>query len=309
MDALKKRQVKADLALLFVAFSWGLTFVVVQDALSGIGPYYFVALRFLLAAAFLAVVYWRHLADLNRATLQAGAFIGLFLFGGYAFQTVGLQYTGPATAGFITGLAVVLVPLFTALLYRRMPGPYVVVGVACATLGLGFLTLQGGGFKLGLGDILIFCCAICFGLHILMVGRYAGRHNPVLMAIIQITTVSVVSFIFALGLEKMPAQITTPIWVAFFITAIPATALAFLIQNTVQRYTSPTHTAIIFTMEPVFSAITAHLLGREILAGVQVAGCTLILAGMLVAELKGGADTAESLNQEKDRLVEKPGLS
>lgn len=306
MDVIKKRQIKADLALLFVAFSWGLTFVVVQDALSGIGPYYFVALRFLLAFIFLAVIYWRNLSGLNLPTLKTGIFIGSFLFAGYAFQTVGLKYTGPATAGFITGLAVVLVPVFTALYYKRMPGIYVIIGVICATMGLGLLTIQCNAFKLGLGEILIFGCAICFGLHILLVGRFAGSYDPVLMAITQIATVSGVSFVFALMLEKMPAQITTPVWVAFLITAIPATSLAFLIQNTVQRYTSPTHTAIIFTMEPVFSAITAHVLGREFLIGFQIIGCILILGGMLIAELKSDAETAEDLNRERDRLLEKP---
>ena len=297
-DQLKKRQVKADLALLFVAFSWGLTFVVVQDALSGIGPYYFVALRFLLAVVFLAACYWRRLAKINWKTLKTGFFIGLFLFGGYAFQTIGLKYTGPATAGFITGLAVILVPLFTAVAYRRLPGFFVIIGVLCATFGLALLTLQGSSFSLGLGDLLIFLCAICFGLHIIMVGRYAGRHDPVLMALIQIGTVSVISFMFALKLETMPSHFTTPVWIAFVITAIPATSLAFLIQNSVQRYTSSTHTAIIFTMEPVFSAITAHLLGREVLTAVQAAGCILILAGMLVAELKGEAQATENVSAD-----------
>lgn len=287
MEASKKRQVKADLALLFVAFFWGITFVVVQDALADITPYYFLALRFLMAVVFLAAIYRSNLTRINLSALRSGIFIGLFLFGGYAFQTIGLKFTGPATAGFITGLAVVMVPLFSALLYRHMPRPFVIAGVACATLGLGFLTLQGGAFDPGPGDLLILCCAICFGLHIIMVGRYAGQHDPVLLAIIQIATVSTISFVFALTLENVPTQISTQLWIAFLITAIPATALAFLIQNTVQRYTSATHTAIIFTMEPVFSAITAHLLGREILTTVQVAGCLFILAGMLVAELKG----------------------
>ena len=299
-NQLKKRQFRADFALLFVAFSWGLTFVVVQDALAGIGPYYFIALRFLLAVVFLAVIYWRHLLNINWATLKTGFLIGLFLFGGYAFQTVGLKYTGPATAGFITGLAVVLVPLFTALAYRRLPGVFVIIGVLCATIGLALLTLQGSSFRLGMGDVLIFFCAICFGLHIVMVGRYAAKHDPVLLAIIQIGTVSMISFIFALKLETLPSHFTTPVWTAFIITAIPATSLAFLIQNTVQRYTSPTHTAIIFTMEPVFSAITAHLLGREVLTLAQAAGCILILAGMLVAELRG--EPQEVANVSADLL-------
>lgn len=103
-----------------------------------------------------------------------------------------------------------------------------------------------------------------------------------------------------MGLETFPERITAPVWTAFLFTAIPATSLAFLIQNSVQQYTSPTHTAIIFTMEPVFAAITAHVLGREILGTVQLVGCALIMGGMLVAELKGDAEPAEKLNAAID---------
>ncbi len=288
METVKKRQVKADLSLLFVAFAWGITFVVVQDGLAGIGPYYFLTLRFFMAAVFLAIFFWRHLSKLKPAVIKTGFLIGIFLFGGYAFQTVGLLYTGAATAGFITGLGVVLVPLLSALLYRRLPGLYVLAGVACATIGLGFLTLRGGSLALNYGDLLVLCCAVCFAMHIIMVGRFAGHYDPVLLAIIQVVTVSAISLFFALGTETFPGRITAPVWIAFLFTAIPATALAFLIQNSVQRYTSPTHTAIIFTTEPVFAALTAHVLDREILVGVQALGCVLILAGMLIAEFRGG---------------------
>ena len=123
MDYLRIRQIKADFALLFVAFSWGLTFVVIQDALSDIGPYYFLTLRFSFALFFLALIYWRHFKYINTKTVKTGTLIGLILFGGYAFQTVGLKYTGPATAGFITGLAVVLVPIISALYLKKCPAP------------------------------------------------------------------------------------------------------------------------------------------------------------------------------------------
>lgn len=286
LNSVKARQVRADLMLLGVAAVWGATFVVVQDALNGIGPYFFLAIRFSMACLFLSLIFFNKLKKINRVNLAAGFFIGIFLFGGYAFQTVGLKYTGAANAGFITGLSVVLVPLFTAIGYRRLPSRFLILGVLSATAGLGLLAI-GEAFSVNRGDVLVFFCAICYALHIILVGRYAARLDPVLLAIIQIGTVSAISFIFGLALEEMPAEITRPVWTALLITAIPATALAFLIQNKVQQFTSTTHTAIIFTTEPVFAALTAFLFANEFLAARQLVGCFLILAGMLAVELKG----------------------
>lgn len=276
--------------MLAVAFTWGLTFVIIKDALAGIGPFYFVALRFLLALALLILLYWQRLAAVNVTTLLVGAWIGLFLLGGYVFQTLGLLYTGPATAGFVNGLAVVVVPVFYAIIYRRLPGPLVLTGVISATLGLAFLTLTTGSAGINPGDFLILCGAICFGLHIIMVGHYAMRynHDPVLLAMVQIAVTALGGLGLALALERFPTGgISLSVWAALIFTALPATALALVIQNTVQRYTAPTQTAIILTMEPVFAAITAHLLGREILTLSQGVGCMLILAGMLVAASRG----------------------
>ncbi len=292
MEGNKLRQVKADLSLVGVTAIWGWSFVIVQDALSGIGPYYFLAIRFLVAFIFLAAIYFRRLSGINRSNLAAGAYIGIFLFGGYAFQTVGLQYTGAANSGFITGLAVVLVPLFAAIGLKRIPSLFTTLGVLSAAIGLGLLAINDS-FAVNYGDVLTFFCAICYALHILLVGRYACKMDPVLLAIIQIGTVSAISFVFGLFLEVMPGEFSKPVWVALLITAIPATALAFLIQNKVQRFTSTTHTAIIFTMEPVFAALSAFILSDELLSVRQLAGCFLILAGMLAAELRGGEKAEE----------------
>lgn len=285
------KQIQADLALLGVTFVWGITFVVVQDALAGIGPYYFLGIRFTLAFAFLAFIYWRRFTLINRDTLKAGLLIGVVLFAGYAFQTVGLQYTTASNAGFITGLAVVLVPLISALLSKKLPGIAAILGISSATIGLALLSLNND-FKVNYGDILTFFCALSYAGHILLVGKYAPRHDPVLLAILQIGVVAAVSIICAVTLETLPEQFTRPVWLGLFITAIPATALAFLIQNKVQRFTSPTHTAIIFIMEPVFAAATGWLWAGEILTTRQWIGCLLILTGMLVAELKDSLGTS-----------------
>lgn len=281
----KAVQMQANLALLGITFIWGVTFVVVQDALSGIGPYYFIGIRFAMAFALMSLIYWKRLLQLDRQTLKAGLIIGAALFAGYAFQTVGLQYTTASNAGFITGLAVVLVPLISAVLSKKPPTLATGIGVGCATLGLALLSLSQS-FTINLGDILVFCCALCFATHIILVGRYAPQHDPVTLAILQVGVVALISLGCGMGLESLPNHFSREVWVGLLITAIFATALAFIIQNSVQRFTSPTHTAIIFIMEPVFSAATGWLWAGEVLTSRQWLGCLFILVGMLVSELK-----------------------
>lgn len=279
------KQVVADLALLFVAFIWGVTFVIVKDALADIGPYYFLAMRFAIAFLFMALV-WRYaFRHLNRASLAPGLLIGVALFGGYAFQTVALQYTSAANTGFITGLSVVLVPVFAAFLTRRLPTVAAVVGVVSAAAGLAMLAVKGD-FSLNYGDTLAFLCAVCYAAHIIMVGRYAPRFDPILLAIIQVGTVGLISGFIAPVVEIFPTEITRTVQIALLATAIPATSLAFLIQNWAQRFTSPTHTAVILTMEPVFAGLTAWLIGGEYLGVRQLLGGALIVAGMLITVLK-----------------------
>jgi drug/metabolite transporter (DMT)-like permease len=290
MEAKYLKQIRADLALVAVAFVWGVTFVVVQDALADISPHYFNAIRFSLACAFLAIFYWRRLRGISRSTLFTGMFIGLFLFAGYAFQTVGLQYTSASNSGFITSMSVVLVPIMTAIILRRVPTLYAIIGTCCATLGLALLSLSQGLSQINFGDLLTFLCAIGFALHIIMVGKYAPQHDSALLTITQIGTVAVASLVFGVFTEAPPQTFTSSVWIALLTTAIFATALAFLIQNTVQKFTSPTHTAIIFTLEPVFAALTAFLFAGELLTRNQLIGCGLILAGMLIAELCGEQD-------------------
>jgi len=282
----KNRHHKANLALLGVAFIWGITFVVVKDALDYIGPFYFLAIRFAMAFLFLLAVYFKRMAGTTGKELGAGIFIGLFLFGGYSFQTVGLQYTGAANAGFITGLSVVLVPIFALFSSRLLPSFFLCAGVLCSVTGLALLSVNDS-LSLNYGDLLVFFCAVCFAGHILLVGKYTAQFSPIRLTIIQIGTVSAISLLTGMSVETMPATITGPVWTALLITAIPATSLAFLIQNRVQKYTSATNTAIIFTMEPVFAGLGAFLLAGEVLSYRQLAGCILILAGMLAAELKG----------------------
>lgn len=279
-------QLIADLALIVVTLVWGATFVSVKAAIQFIEPYYFLALRFALAAVILLVIANKRLARLTLPVVMHGGLIGMALFAGYAFQTYGLQYTTASNTGFITGLSVVLVPIFITITTRQFPGLFPSLGITIATTGLGLMTINAS-LQLNYGDILVLFCAVSYAVHIILVGKYSSEHDPLLLATVQIATVGVISFLAALFTESPPtaAGFNPQVWSALLITAVFATAMAFFLQTWMQKFTSPTHTAIIFTTEPVFAALFAYLLGGESFTLRQGLGAGLILTGMLTTDL------------------------
>jgi drug/metabolite transporter (DMT)-like permease len=273
-----------ELALVAVTAVWGSTFVLVRDAVAQIPPFTFVAYRFLAAAVLLAALRPPRLAAGGRpGLLAAGALAGLALFAGYGFQTVGLQYTTASNAGFITGLAVVLTPLLGGLVLRQSPGRWPVTGALLAAVGLALLSLQT--LEVRRGDALVLGCAVAFAAHILLLGRFAPRFSSYPLAVVQLGTAG----LLALGWAAVAGDLVVPgsaeIWVALAITSVAASAGAFLIQTRAQREVSPTRTAVILTMEPVFAGLFGFLLAGDRLSGRGWFGAGLIVGGMLLAEL------------------------
>ena len=276
----------ADFLLLLVTLVWGSTFVIVKWAIEDLPPFPFLAIRFALAFISLLPFLWFQKAHISKGTLLKGAALGVFLFSGYAWQTVGLQYTTASNAGFITGLSVVFVPALVIVTTRRLPSPGLLLGILCALVGLAFLSL-GDRFQLNKGDLMILACAISFALHIFLVGRYAPQTNATVLASVQIFTVSILSYFFSFLLPQPSLYFSSTAWIALLVTAVPATSLAFFAQTKMQQFTTPTHTALIFSMEPVFAAISAFFFAGEILTTKGLIGAGLVLAGMLIAEFTG----------------------
>lgn len=274
----------ANLSLLIVAGVWGLTFVTVKNAIEIFPPYSFNFYRFSLSTLVMLVISLPHWKKLKKSTIKVSLLIGFVLFCGYSFQTVGLLYTTASNAGFITGLSVILVPLFITLSTKKKPGPGVILGSTFAAAGLALITLNEWSFNYG--DILVLFCAVSFALHVILVGKYTKQHNVLWLVTGQIAAVALLSGIFAFFTEPRPVSITPPVWQALFITALFATCLAFFLQNYMQRFTTPSHTAIILAMEPVFTAIFAVILLQEILTRRTLWGGGLIFAGMILAEIK-----------------------
>lgn len=279
---------KADISLLLVSAIWGATFVVVKRALDDASPFAFLAMRFTLAAVLLGWLFRKHVMPLNPREAFSGGVLGIFLGAGFAFQTVGLLYTSPSRSAFITGLYVVGVPVLAAILRLRGFNAASLAGVGLALAGLYLLTGRGSaaaGTGLGKGEILTLCCAATFAAHIVSTDVYSRRHGSRALTFWQVATAALICIPLA-GLAESPrVEPTAALAGAVLITAILATALTVTIQTHVQSWTSPTRVAIIFTMEPVFAAITSYIVEGERMSAAAATGAGLILAGMLVSEI------------------------
>lgn len=276
----------ADLALLAAAASWGLTFPLGKIVLSTLPPFTYLAARFTLAVVMLAPALRRGGVTQRRDWVGAAA-VGVVLFVAYGLQTLGLRLTTASNAAFITGLSVVLVPLISAAWLRRPPKRHVVAGVAAATVGLGLLTLRETS-AVRVGDLLVLGCAVGFAFHIVLVGRLAPRLDPVRLTATQFAPAAALSLLAAIAERPADALAgaSLTVWGIVAFMALTATAGAFLIQSWAQRFTTPSHAGLMFAFEPVVAALAAYALLGDALSGLQAVGACLILAGIVIAELK-----------------------
>lgn len=282
-----KKNYYADLALLGVALSWGTTFQLVKDALGDIDTFPFLAIRFL-AALVILLPFRRGRFKWNPAALRAG----VYLFCGYAFQTLGLIWTTPSKAAFITGLNVVLVPFIASFIDKKIPYWGACVGALLAAAGLGFISLEGA-FLPGRGDLLVLCCAVFFALQIVAVREASKTMTAQDLTLVQLAVVSLFSFGIWGGFGGNSINWTPAVIWALIITAVFATAAAFLTQSWAQRFTSADRVAIILATEPVFAGLFSYIYGGEVFGTQKLLGCALILIGILISELSGHKDMSQ----------------
>jgi drug/metabolite transporter (DMT)-like permease len=279
-------------ALVAVTAVWGLTFVQVKDAVELYPLFAFLAVRFAIASATLALPGYRRLAGLGRRGAVAGAGLGLLLAAGYALQTAGLERTTVSSTGFITGLYVVFTPLLAMLLFGTRIGVATLAGVGLSTLGLGLLSGVDAGSLTG--DLLVLGGAAAYSLQIVLMERYAPRYDPLAFTLAEMLAafVGFLAVAVALGQIELPRGWT--VWGALLVTGVFASALAFLVQTWAQQRTSATRTALAFAMEPVFAAAFGFWLAGDRLGAAGWAGAVLIMAGILAAE-PAAADTLRRL--------------
>ncbi len=270
----------ALISLFLVSVIWGATFPIVKASLDFITPMGFITLRFLLASLVLLLFYFKRVLR-NKDAFKASFILGIFLFLGYTFQTIGLKYTSSSNAGFITGLYVVFTPLFARFIVKERLTWRVGVALVLSLLGLYFLSgISGFNF----GDLLELLCAIAYGIHVSLIGKFSREKDSATLTIMQLFFVFLLSSIWWGG-EGFPVEFTPFLAFGIILTGIFASAIGILLQVKAQRQISPSRAAIIFTTEPVFAGLFSFLFLGEMFTALGIFGAALILLGMLLVAL------------------------
>ncbi|MBI4890996.1 MAG: DMT family transporter [Acidobacteria bacterium] len=277
---------RAELALVVVALIWGSAFVVVKEALADVSTFAFLGLRFAIAAVLLAVVLRKHLGRARVAEWKGGMVCSGLLFLGFALQTAGLRVTTASKSAFLTGLYIVLVPLLGSFVKRSRPRWMELAGAVLATAGTALMTSGGLDAHLNLGDAMTAGCAVAFAAHLLAVEHYSRKMDYERLSLYQVAGVALLSGLAAGSVETPRVVWTTALWIGLITTAVLATALSFALYTWAQKHTSATKAVLILALEPVFAGLVAWaLIGEDWSVG-SLGGAALIVAGIVLAELK-----------------------
>ncbi|MGZ5417732.1 MAG: DMT family transporter [Nocardioides sp.] len=272
----------ATLALLGMTAAWGSTFYLTKDLIDRVPVLDYLAVRFAIATAALFLLAPRALGKVSRTNLRSALILGGLYGVAQILQTSGLAHTPATVSGFITGLYVVATPLFAAWLLHTRIGPMTWAAVVLALAGLGVLTLSG--LSVGYGEALTFVSALLYALHIVGLGAWSNAREALGMTIVQLAVITLVCFV-----ATIPDGVVLPEgardWIVVVYMAVVAGALALAGQTWAQAHLAPTRSAIIMSMEPVFAAFFAVLLGGELLTGRMLVGGAMVLTAMLIVEL------------------------
>lgn len=273
----------APWALLSVSAAWGLSFVVMKDAIQRQSVNNFLFTRFSLAVIVMILIRPQTIKLFNKDLLQRGGLAGIFLGLGYIAQTLGLEKTGAAITGFITGLYVVLTPLIASFVLKEKITKFTWFCIAVATFGLGLLSIRG--FSIGIGEMFVLASAVLFAAHIIALSKWSSGRDVYAMTVIQLTMCAILAGL-ASAIQGYSLPPDTGVWSVVIFTAVFATAVAFIVQTWSQAHMSATKVAVILTMEVVFAAIFAIVLGGERLTLQTTFGGILVIVAMYLIVLK-----------------------
>ena len=273
----------ALIALVLVCVVWGSTFLVVQQAVERMPVMDFLAVRFAVASVVMFALRPTCLRGMTPLGLVRAIGLGAVLGLGYITQTYGLLYTSATVSGFITGMYVVFTPVMSWLILRRKIQRNSWLAVALATVGLAMLSLRS--WSIGLGELLTLGCALVSAVYIVGLGEWSSKYEPYGFSALQIATVAVIALVVA-----APSGITLPpdmtVWWIVGLTAIFATAIAFLVQTWAQSLVPATNAAVVMTMEPVFAGVFGVFFGGNHLSFQIILGAICVLIAILMIAIK-----------------------
>lgn len=305
----KLLKLSASLAVICTTIIWGVAFVVVKQSLDSVPPIYMLAIRFSIAAVFLSAVFIPRFRNVTRKTWLRGAIIGALLFCAYALQTVGAKYTSAGNSAFVTSLYVVLVPLLTALIFRKKTDLLDVVCAFTAIVGIGLMCLSS--FSVNVGDVLTVGCAVFFAVHIIALSIFTKKDDICVLTALQFAFAAVIAWLVAPisdGAFPVSAINADIVWSMLFLGVFPS-GVAYLFQSFGQKYTKAETCAVLLSTESVFGAFFGWLILHETMQPAALIGCVLMLAAIIAGQTRlsfipfFAKRFAEKKNDDRDKTV------
>ena len=282
---MRKQKILAQLSMVITTMIWGITFVMVKDALNDAPPYMFASLRFGIAFLLGVIYVNKGIKDISDTEMLGGLLCGFCLFVGYAFQNFGLMETTPSKSAFITSVSVILVPIILVLFKIKKVNPRIWVAVVLAIIGL-YILLNPTGGGINVGDMLTFGCAISFAVHVIMQHKYLSKGASISkLFLIQIMFVTLFSCISVFLFEDISIHISQRLIIALLVTGILATFVAIMFMVWAQTILGPNQTAVLLSLEPVFAALFSTFFAGEILGIYGWVGGMIVVLGVISSEI------------------------
>lgn len=284
------KKLRADMILLLLTAFWGISFPLMRNVLEFMPAVPYLAIRFVLAALVVSLVFFKKHKLIRKTEVGGGLIIGFLLFAGMILQVYGLYYTTASNSAFITSMCVAFVPILLAIFFRKKTSKFTVWGIIIASVGL-FLISGIVRMQFNPGDFLTLLCAIAFALQIIYIDKFTKKGEPGSIAIVQLWTAAILTSLIWLIFDRSPIILNFQSVLVILVTAVFGTAFAFSAQILVQKDTTPSHAALIFTMEPLFALFFSMIIpdtdgNLERLTLVSAIGCFLILAGTVISEYR-----------------------
>jgi len=282
---MKKQKFLAQLSMVITTMIWGITFVMVKDALNDAPPYMFASLRFGIAFLLGFIYINREIKDISTLEMQGGLFCGLCLFAGYAFQNFGLMQTTPSKSAFITSVSVILVPIILVTFRLKNVNRRIWVAVFLAIAGL-YVLLNPAGGGINIGDILTLGCALSFAVHIILQDRYLSKGVSIAkLFLIQVMFVTLFSCAGVFIFEGLTINISERLIIAILVTGVLATFVAIMLMVWAQTILGPNQTVLLLSLEPVFAALFSTFFAGEILGLYGWVGGFIVVVGVISSEI------------------------
>lgn len=288
-------QGKANILMVIVTMFWGLSYTFMVMGLAVLEAYNVIALRCIIAFIIAGLLFLPKMLRVTKKTIYYASIQGILLFAVFALSLFGLKTTSVGNAGFILSLTVVLVPIFTSFLDKRLPSRAVSFAIVATMIGITILTFKET-LAFQTGDFLVAIAAVCYSIYLILNSKFTKDVESISYGVYQLGVAGVLGAIFTLVLETPTLPTTSLGWVAILGLGVICTAFCFVAQAVVQQYTSPTHTGLIFSLEPIFAAIFAVIFLGEGLTSPLIIGGAFILIGNFVAQLEQ-LSTAKKLAQ------------